>query len=99
MSQITYPRERTALLLVDPYNDFLSEGGMVFPRIKPVADEVGLLDNLRQLDGAVRAAGIQVVRAIGVKKLIPILAVGGLALGLMMSRSAAATNASEAPAE
>jgi hypothetical protein len=45
------------------------------------------------------AAGIQVVRAIGVKKLIPILAVGGLALGLMMSRSAAATNASEAPAE
>ena len=43
------------------------------------------------------AAGIQVVRAIGVKKLIPILAVGGLALGLMMSRSAAGT--SEAPAE
>ena len=43
------------------------------------------------------AAGIQVVRAIGVKKLIPILAVGGLALGLMMSRSA--TNAGEAPAE
>jgi hypothetical protein len=45
------------------------------------------------------AAGIQVVRAIGVKKLIPILAVGGLALGLMMSRGAAGTSASEAPAE
>jgi hypothetical protein len=45
------------------------------------------------------AAGIQVVRAIGVKKLIPILAVGGLALGLMMSRGAANTSASEAPAE
>ncbi|SDN90237.1 hypothetical protein [Afipia sp. GAS231] len=45
------------------------------------------------------AAGIQVVRAIGVKKLIPILAVGGLALGLMMSRSTAGTSASEAPAE
>jgi len=43
------------------------------------------------------AAGIQVVRAIGVKKLIPILAVGGLALGLMMSRGAAGTG--EAPAE
>jgi hypothetical protein len=43
------------------------------------------------------AAGIQVVRAIGVKKLIPILAVGGLALGLMMSRGAA--EPSEAPAE
>lgn len=45
------------------------------------------------------AAGIQVVRAIGVKKLIPILAVGGLVLGLMMSRGAANTSASEAPAE
>ncbi len=45
------------------------------------------------------AAGIQVVRAIGIKKLIPILAVGGLALGFMMSRGAADTSASEAPAE
>jgi hypothetical protein len=41
------------------------------------------------------AAGIQVIRAIGVKKLIPILAVGGLALGLLASRN----NAGEAPAE
>jgi len=45
------------------------------------------------------AAGIQVIRAIGVKKLIPILAVGGIALGFMMSRNAAGTGASEAPAE
>ena len=45
------------------------------------------------------AAGIQVVRAIGIKKLIPILAVGGIALGFMMSRGAAGTSASEAPAE
>ena|SRR5882724_8850274 len=33
------------------------------------------------------AAGIQVVRAIGIKRLIPILAVGGLALGFLASRS------------
>jgi hypothetical protein len=32
------------------------------------------------------AAGIQVIRAIGVKKLIPILAIGGLALGFLASR-------------
>ena len=43
------------------------------------------------------AAGIQVVRAIGVKKLIPLLAVGWIALGLMMSRNAAGSGA--APAE
>src|SRR6266705_1144029 len=32
------------------------------------------------------AAGLQVIRAIGVKKLIPILAVGGLVLGFLASR-------------
>jgi hypothetical protein len=32
------------------------------------------------------AAGLQLVRAIGVKKLIPLLAVGGLALGLFAGR-------------
>ena len=42
------------------------------------------------------AAGIQVVRAIGVKRLIPILAVGGLALGILASRN---TQTDEAPAE
>jgi hypothetical protein len=42
------------------------------------------------------AAGIQVIRAIGIKKLIPILAVGGLALGFLASRGAASD---EAPAE
>lgn len=43
------------------------------------------------------AAGIQVIRAIGLKKLVPILAVGGLALGLLVSRNTA--SADEAPAE
>lgn len=32
------------------------------------------------------AAGLQVVRAVGIKKLIPLLAVGGLALGLLAGR-------------
>ena len=61
MAESAYPRERTALLLVDPYNDFLSEGGKIYPRLKSIADEVDLLDNLRRLDGAARAARIQVV--------------------------------------
>ena len=43
------------------------------------------------------AAGIQVIRAVGVKKLIPILAIGGLALGFLASRNAAASD--ETPAE
>ena len=47
-------------------------------------------------DPMVVAAGLQLVRTIGVKRLIPILAVGGLALGLMASRGAAAD---QTPAE
>ena len=42
------------------------------------------------------AAGLQVIRAIGIKKLIPILAVGGLALGFLVSRNA---QADQTPAE
>jgi len=33
------------------------------------------------------AAGIQIVRAVGIKRLIPILVLGGLALGFLASRS------------
>lgn len=46
-------------------------------------------------DPIMLATALQVVRAIGIKKLIPILAVGGLALGFLASRS----SSNEAPAE
>jgi nicotinamidase-related amidase len=60
MTEITYGKGSTALLLVDPYNDFLSEGGKLWPMLKAVAEEVGLLDNLRTVVAAVRKAGVQV---------------------------------------
>jgi len=60
MSASNYVRETTALLLVDPYNDFLSEGGLLWPRLKEVAEEVGLLTNLHAIHAAVRAAGIRI---------------------------------------
>jgi len=41
-------------------------------------------------DPAMVAIGLQVVRAIGVKRLIPILAIGGVALGFLASRGPAA---------
>jgi nicotinamidase-related amidase len=56
----TYIPERTGLLLVDPYNDFFSEGGKFWPLVKEVAEEVHLLDNLRQIMATIRAANIQV---------------------------------------
>ncbi|NYT41443.1 cysteine hydrolase [Sphingomonas sp. R-74633] len=63
MSRPTYVRETTALLLVDPYNDFLADGGKVWPRVQAVAEEVNLIANLKAIDAAVRKAGIQVVIA------------------------------------
>jgi hypothetical protein len=47
-------------------------------------------------DPMVMAAGLQVVRAIGIKRLIPILAVGGLALGMLAGRNSASD---QTPAE
>jgi nicotinamidase-related amidase len=60
MSNPSYSVSRTALLLVDPYNDFLSEGGKLWPLLADVAKEVNLLDHLRQITAAVRAAGMQI---------------------------------------
>jgi nicotinamidase-related amidase len=60
MSTATYARDRTALLIVDPYNDFMSEGGKLYDAIKPTADASGMFANLRKLIPAARKAGIQV---------------------------------------
>ncbi|MBM7060755.1 cysteine hydrolase [Pseudomonas sp. UL073] len=60
MSAPRYSRDHTALLLVDPYNDFLSEGGKLNARAKPVADAVNTLANLRAVVSAVRAAQLQI---------------------------------------
>lgn len=60
MTHPVYRAERTGLLLVDPYNDFLSHGGKLFPLLKEVADEVHQLENLRATVAAARAADVQV---------------------------------------
>jgi nicotinamidase-related amidase len=57
----TYDPRRTAVLLVDPFNDFISEGGKVWPNLEPVAKEVGLLDHLRSVIASAREAGMRVV--------------------------------------
>lgn len=44
---------------MDLYNDFLSDGGKLWPQVEPIAREVGLLDNLRAIVTASRSAGIK----------------------------------------
>ncbi|MGU3293197.1 isochorismatase family cysteine hydrolase [Williamsia sp. M5A3_1d] len=60
MSKRSQEQSRTGLLLVDPYNDFLSEGGMLWPMVSDVATEEGLLDNMRAVVAAARANGVQI---------------------------------------
>src|SRR5258708_23790762 len=57
MANPTYEPKITALLCVDFYNDFLSEGGKLWPWVKEIAEQVKLLDNLRTIVPTARAAG------------------------------------------
>ena len=56
----TYPNDVTALLVVDPYNDFISEGGKVWDRLKRVADENGCVAHMREVLDAARNAQLRV---------------------------------------
>ena len=38
MTGLGFDKEITALLVIDPYNDFISEGGKLWERIKTVAE-------------------------------------------------------------
>lgn len=56
-----YDPRRTAMLLVDPYNDFLSDGGKMWPLLKGVATDVDLLGNLRTAITTARNADVPVL--------------------------------------
>lgn len=56
----TYDPKITALLCIDFYNDFLSEGGKLWPWIEDMARKNNLLDNLRTIVHTAREAGITV---------------------------------------
>jgi len=53
----------TALVVIDPLNDFVSRRGKGWPLLRPVARRVGLLGNLRRALNAARGAGLEVVYA------------------------------------
>jgi nicotinamidase-related amidase len=61
MSVAAYDSATTGLIISDPYNDFLSEGGKLWPGIKDVAESVDLHTHLRELMSAARAANIQIL--------------------------------------
>ena len=60
MNTATSDKGITALLVVDPYNDFISEGGKLWPRIKAVAEANNCVPNMLQVLDVARKAKLQI---------------------------------------
>jgi ureidoacrylate peracid hydrolase len=63
-SSLTYDPEITGLLVIDPYNDFLSEGGKAYDRLKAVMDANNCVPNMLEVLSAARKAGVRVFYAL-----------------------------------
>jgi ureidoacrylate peracid hydrolase len=55
-----YDREITALLVIDPYNDFISEGGKNWLRVKTVAEANNCVPNMLEILSVARKAKLQI---------------------------------------
>src|SRR5262249_51593754 len=64
MAKVTYDKELTALLMIDPYNDFISEGGKLWGRLKGVAEANNCVPHMLQVLNAARKAGLRVFYAL-----------------------------------
>lgn len=60
MAEVRYERDITALLVVDPYNDFISEGGKIWDRIRAVAEANDCVPHMLQILNAARQAQFRV---------------------------------------
>src|SRR5262249_1964593 len=58
-----YAKDITGLLVVDPYNDFISEGGKIWPRIKAVAEANNCVAHMLEVLHAAREAKLRVFYA------------------------------------
>jgi ureidoacrylate peracid hydrolase len=63
MSTRRYIRAKTAVVLVDPYNDFFSRAGRAWPMTRDVALANRVVANIRALLSASRRAGVHVAYA------------------------------------
>jgi ureidoacrylate peracid hydrolase len=63
LTAATYEKQITGLLVIDPYNDFISEGGKIWSRIQGVAEANNCVSHMMQILEAARDAGLQVFYA------------------------------------
>jgi ureidoacrylate peracid hydrolase len=64
MATAMYDKRATALIVIDPYNDFLSEGGKLWDRLKGVAEGNDCVPHMLQVLTAARKAGVRVFYAL-----------------------------------
>src|ERR1700726_758726 len=64
MAEMTFNKQLTALLVIDPYNDFISEGGKIWPRIKAVAEAYDCVPHMLQVMNAARQAKLRLFYAL-----------------------------------
>jgi ureidoacrylate peracid hydrolase len=64
MANLNFEKQITALLVIDPYNDFISEGGKVWDRIKNVAEANDCVPHMLEVLNASRKAGLRVFYAL-----------------------------------
>lgn len=58
-----YHPQKTALILVDPFNDFLSEEGKLYSLTKETVEGTGMVKNIKSLLNVARKKKIQIVYA------------------------------------
>lgn len=61
---VTYPSESTGLLVIDPYNDFISQGGKVYDRLRAVMEANDCIAHMKQVLDAARQGEIRVFYAL-----------------------------------
>jgi nicotinamidase-related amidase len=59
-----FDKEITALLVIDPYNDFISDGGKLWDRLKTVAEANHCVPHMLQVLSAARKAELRVFYAL-----------------------------------
>jgi nicotinamidase-related amidase len=64
MAKLVYDKDLTALLVIDPYNDFISEGGKLWDRLKGVAEANKCVPHMLRVLDAVRKAKLRVFYAL-----------------------------------
>lgn len=64
MSDDIYPADSTALLVIDPHNDFISDGGKVWPWIRAVAEANQCIEHMLDVLQAARRGGLRVFYAL-----------------------------------